>query len=124
MYEHEILTAAALRFDGYGYMRATQFDPPSNYVATFGTATWSFEPLQELALFFLHQRLVLKWAASRPDGSDEWQFMRRLFLRVVDYEIPEQWRVPSYHDDWERRFAPRLEEARALVEATCARYGG
>lgn len=113
--ETEILTAWALRFDGYRYMSETGFAPPSDYVARFGTPAWAFEPLEELAIFFVHQRQVAKWGASRPNGSSDWQFLREIFLQVVDHEIPERWRVASYYDKWANVHAPLLELERAAI---------
>lgn len=113
--EPEILTAWALRFDGYRYMKETGFERPDDYVIRMGTPGWNFAPLEELAIFFVHQRLVMKWSASRPDGRSEWQFLRQIFLHVYDQEIPEKWRVEPYYEDWERHHAPHAELEREVI---------
>lgn len=120
--EHDLLGACAQRFDGYRYMSETGFELPDGYAALYGTPAWDFTLPQALTIFFMHQRLVMKWGMSRPDGNSDWQLMRRLFVELAPAEIPEPWRANVAYDRWMEIYAPHTEAARAFVAGQIAAF--
>lgn len=115
--ERQLITTCALRFDGYEYVQNRKFD----HLAAFRTIEQTgdlapFEQHQLLALFFMLQRYLHKGGGEMlSERSPEWRIYRELFFRCCRASIPKAYRVEPYYTEWERNYAPRLEECIALV---------
>lgn len=78
---------------------------------------WNLAPLEQLAVFFVLQRGLMKWGLERqPQHGKYWKAFRELFLLCVDHEIPEQYRQPKYCEQWEREYQPQLAACVELIE--------
>lgn len=114
--EDAILSAAALRFDGYAYADTTGFDwqgwTPERYAAQGD----QLKPLEVLALFFSMQRFLCKWGGEMlPRTHGRWWMYRELFFRVVEIPVPSAYREHSWWVDWKLEYAPRLDECIEVV---------
>jgi hypothetical protein len=123
--EETFIGTCALRFDGHLYCRETGFDmerADDALIRFFEAGKWNINPLEQLATFFLMQRRI-RWQ-NCGFGDDEaqadtnsWRAYRTLFLKLCDYSIPDQFRMPTYYKQWQEEFAPNLTAYRAQVEA-------
>lgn len=115
--ESDVLTAWALRFDGYRY--ASEHDYPNdNGMDTFKrTGDWShLTDLEKLTAFFRLQRYLCKWGGETlSQRSVTWRAFRQLFLDTVDLSIPEAYRMRESYEEWARDYAPKRDECVALV---------
>lgn len=117
MNEREILTCCALRFNGWEYIEVTGFDRQEAFEQYFETRQWNFAPFEQLAMFFLLQRGLMKWDLERePEHGKYWRAFRELFFLCVHSEIPEQYRSPEYCEEWERDYQPQLAACVQLIE--------
>lgn len=115
--EDDILSACALRFDGWQYIEMTDFDHQRALESFFQTGQWPSVALEQLAMFFTLQRGLFKWGLEyEPKHGRYWRAFRSLFLLVHSYEIPEEYRLAGYYEEWESEYRPRLAECVALVE--------
>lgn len=118
--ENDILITCALRFDGYKYATNRKFD----HLAAFRTIEQTgdlapFERLQHLTLFFMLQRYLYKGGGETlSHRSPEWRTFRELFLLCCRATIPKSYRFEPYCTEWERTYAPRIDEWIALVRRT------
>ncbi|HEX8281901.1 MAG TPA: hypothetical protein VF588_00880 [Pyrinomonadaceae bacterium] len=107
--EEEILTACALRFDGYKYCEGTGFDYNSALNTYFEGGGWNIAPLEQLATFFMLQRGLFKWnLCYEPQDGRYWKAIRELFLLTYTYEISKEYRQIISYQEWSRRFVPHL----------------
>lgn len=115
--EDEILSAWALRMDGYEYKEQAGFDAEAAVERFFSNGRWDhLAPVEKQATFFLLQRSLFKWAlADAPRHGRYWRAFRSLFFEVVALEVPEALRKAELYEEWERRFLPRRQEHMALV---------
>lgn len=117
-HEHNILTVAALRFDGYRYRDETQFDYKSAIQKFFTHDVLPDTPCDQMCLFFLLQRMLMKWGGERePLNGKYWKLFRELFLKVAPIHIPSQYQdnVHGYIEEWQRDYLPHLKEIYALI---------
>lgn len=109
-----ILVACALRFDGYKY-----HPDPDIWKATqdfFESGEWNISLYEKLAIFFLLQRALYKWALEyEPLNSRYYRAFHSLFLEVYAAEIPEAYRMDEYYSRWEKDFKPHLAEYKEVV---------
>lgn len=114
--ERQILNTCALRFDGWRYKGDHQFDQRQAITHFFNTGTWQLSEHEQLAVFFLLQRGLCKWdLVYEPEHGRFWRAFRSLFLLVYDYEIPPEYALSEYVEQWQRDFVPHLDECVALV---------
>lgn len=101
--EHAILTAWALRFDGYTYDELHK-----DQVAPFITqGIIADDPMLQLTHFFMLQRYLFKWGGDRsPVHGREWRLFRTLFLKVANYDIHLAYRHPFHYRDWLLNYEP------------------
>lgn len=119
MEESDILTACALRFDGWkycedvGWAEEDRLRVTDRLVESLEIPT---DPMRRLALFFMLQRYLFKWGGETlPRDGFDWRALRTLFLLTVDYEIPARWKQAKYGDIWPREFEPRAAECISMV---------
>lgn len=114
--EMEILTAWALRFDGYAYEAETGFilaDGSTDY-ADHGRLP--DDPLRRLAILFALQRWLGKWGGEyEPLHGRTWRRFRELFLVTTDVEVPERYRMSKWYEPWEREWLPRAATDVAFI---------
>lgn len=116
MNEDEILTACALRFDGYKYQTQTGFDPRIAIANYFQEGQWQLEPNQLLATFFFLQRSLYKYDLQQePKDSKFRKAFRSLFFECADLDIPSQYQQSEYYQNWESRYKPNVEELKKLI---------
>jgi hypothetical protein len=114
--EHDILTACALRFDGYAYQRATGFEIDGILEAFWRTGEWPDDLAQRMATFFFLQRALCKWdLVYEPRDGRYWRAFRSLFFSVCEADPPEPYRDESYATAWDREFKSRLPEIVGIV---------
>jgi hypothetical protein len=107
MKDDNILTACALRFDGYKYQRQTGFDPKQATATFFSTQRWELEPLEKLATFFLLQRSLYKYDLQyEPEDNKFRKAFRSLFSECVDLDIPLEYQQKEYYQNWESQHKP------------------
>lgn len=118
--EDDILIACALRFDGPKYVDKRNFD----HIAAFRTIKQTgdlapFERLQQLTLFYMLQRYLYKWGGEMlSHRSPEWRTFRELFFLCCRAKIPKAYRFEPYYTEWERTYAPQIDDCTALVRRT------
>lgn len=117
MSEREISVCCALRFDGWSYIENQKFDHQEVLKQHFESGQWNLAPLQQLAVFFVLQRGLMKWGLERqPQHGKYWKAFRELFLLYVEYEIPKRYHQPEYCERWEREYQPQLAAYIQLIE--------
>ncbi len=114
--EGRILTCAALRFDGYQYMDRTGLDGAALLETYLQTGNLPASPLDQMCVFFLLQRRLMKWQAGTSKNTRAWQAFRELFLLTSGFCIPPEYRHPEYCDRWRSEFTPKINECVALVQ--------
>ena len=115
--ESSVLTAWALRFDGYKYVDEHAY-PDDDGMDTFKrTGDWShLNDGEKLTAFFRLQRYLCKWGGEYlSQRSVTWRAFRQLFLDTADLPIPDAYRMRDWYEDWATDFAPRRDECVALV---------
>jgi hypothetical protein len=114
----EILTACALRFDGYQYEKDSGFDGGPAIQTFRDSRKWDLSDSEKLTCFFLLQRSLCKWdLVQEPRDGRWWQAFRAMFLEVIDFEVPVKYRHPSYFEQWGERYAGRRKECIEVVRA-------
>lgn len=115
--EQEILTQCALRFDGYRYPTASEFDYRAALAEYMKTGSWShLGTVEQLTTFFMLQRYLCKWGGDYlADYSPEWRGFRDLFFLNCRREIPPEYQMADYAQRWEQEFRPHIEECIAIV---------
>ncbi len=114
--EDDILVVCALRFDGWKYQQATNFNQRKAIDQFFETGQWNISRDEQLATFFLLQRGLAKWnLVYEPKHGRYWRAFRMLFLLAHSYEIPEEYRLAGYYEQWEREYRPNLAEHVARI---------
>jgi hypothetical protein len=117
--EARIVTACALRMDGYRY--ADEHGPAgddrdySRFVRAF-LAEPNFDlPRGHLhCALFLLQRTYIKEGWLRWD-SDEAKVIRELFLELCRANVPEEYRNEDWCESWELHYRPSLWRHLQLV---------
>ncbi|MBE9112608.1 hypothetical protein IQ273_24765 [Nodosilinea sp. LEGE 07298] len=114
--EEAILTCCALRFDGFKYAEEHGFKPDELVQQYLQTGQWHGTELELLAAFFHLQRALFKWSLVYETWeSPYWRAFRELFLQLYAAEIPAQYQMTEYFDEWIRDFQPRLDQCVAVV---------
>jgi hypothetical protein len=125
IFETELITACALRFDGYAYADEVGFDYTGNtndseqqvahVVKSFvANPDWD-RPRNDLhmILFMLQRGLIkegwLKW------NSQEAKVIRLLFLELCHDDIPPQFRLEEWYQRWHERYKPVLDQCIAFI---------
>jgi len=117
--EKEVLSCAALRFDGYKYEQETGFDWDKACEVFFQTGELPKSKMEQMALFYMLQRFLFKWGGEMLSHEDpHWKLFRTLFLSVCTAYAPPYYRVTftDAYDRWPRDFFPRLKEYKAIVD--------
>ena len=99
MNERQILTTAALRFDGYRYADAAGLQP-----AQIIDAHRSGKPQtlnDKLATFFFVQRSACHQPGTTEENEREFGELRELFLELAAVEIPSEYANAKYVRDWQ-----------------------
>jgi hypothetical protein len=112
--EAEIVTACALRFDGYRYAQAHGLtDPEDEWDFTGFIRSFLNDPDLDLARGHLHcalfllQRAYIKEGWLRWDSHEAW-VIRELFQALCRDDVPEEYRNEEYCGEWERNYRPNL----------------
>ncbi len=110
--EHEILTCAALRIDGYKILNETKITPERvrQLIDAYGTPDAEVEatPLEKQCAFFHLQRYLCKWGGEQlPFHHSNWCAYRRLFLETVAHAVPPEFADPTYL--WDEKYGPHLD---------------
>jgi hypothetical protein len=112
--EAEIVTACALRFDGYRYAQARGLTNPEDELDFTGfIRSFLNDPDLDLprghlhCALFLLQRAYLKESWLRWN-SHEAKVIRELFLALCRDDVPEEYRNEGYCEEWGRRYKPEL----------------
>ncbi|MFW5683037.1 MAG: hypothetical protein ACOC1G_08545 [Phycisphaeraceae bacterium] len=120
--EDAIITAYALRFDGYAYQEETGFDGVYDRDGRklsrnfFDHGTLPDNHLERLAFFFKMQRFLCKWGGEMlPQQGGYWRLYRTLFLDLADADIPPRFRLEDRYAKWEEDFMPHHDASVALV---------
>jgi hypothetical protein len=130
--EDDVLSACALRFDGYTYEEATGIGETDSVGAGLAklikpiveTRTFQDDQNVNLAAFFGLQRFLYKWGGEYlTEFADEHVVFRLLFLHLYRADIPAQFRKEPYAADWEREYSPHREHYAAAIRATLCRRG-
>ncbi len=109
--EEKILTACALRFDGYKYQKARHPE-----LLDIQHPCLPRRVHAQMYQFFMLQRFLCKWGGEYlEDNSPDYQIFRELFLIVCRRPVPLRYRFSPYWEEWERNYAPHLEEFEALI---------
>ena len=111
-----ILTAWALRFDGYKYVESPGYDPVAAIDRWRAAGNWGhLHPALQLTLFFHIQRGIYKWGSVYRDEEVEWRAFLSLFLTTCRYAIAADDRKHEWYESWEADCAPHIEEHIRLV---------
>ncbi|MEI8196477.1 MAG: DUF1156 domain-containing protein, partial [Phycisphaerae bacterium] len=114
--EDYILTTCALRFDGWKYVKQCGFDYKTALERFFATGQWPELRDQQLTMFFMLQRYLMKWGGEQlPKSSSDWRAFRDLYLKVHEYRVPLVYRQEEYHTEWQREYYPHLAECTRLI---------
>ena len=117
--ENEILTACALRFDGYAYVEATGFRHQAAIRRMIEIRTCWRSTERMMCMFFMLQRYLCKWGGETlPETSPEWWAYRELFLKVAHESVPATYRHEPFATEWDERYAPNLRDAIELIQAS------
>lgn len=122
--EDEVLTACALRFDGYKFVETNTHPGLEKYLHTPSTS-FELHPNDHfnLARFFFLQRYLYKWGGEYARLEDrEHLLFRFLFLHVYRLEIPPEYRMDSHFKTWEERYKPRQEYYAGIIRNTFMRW--
>jgi hypothetical protein len=112
--EARIVTACALRLDGYRYADehglVTGDQDCTRFVRGFLAEPYFDLPRGHLhCALFLLQKAYLKEDVLRWD-SREARVIRELFLELRRDDVPEEYRNEDRWESWKRRHRPRLEK--------------
>ena len=120
--EGDILTAYALRFDGFAARERLGEQHVGHLVdAVVDDLAVPADPLEQFACFFNLQRYLCKWGGERlPTHSFAWRAYRTLFLLTTMADVPEGLAHGELHDKWSARYLPRRGAHLAAVAAAHA----
>lgn len=110
--EAEVITACALRFNGYRYADEHGLVVNDSDYSLFVERLLSNSDFDlprghlHCALFLL-QRAYIKEGLLRWD-SREAKVMRELFLELCRDDVPEEYRNGEWCEEWERQYRPKL----------------
>ena len=108
---NDVLTACALRFDGWRYQQDTGFDQKAAFDQFFRTGQWKLSAEEKLATFFMLQRGLNKWdLVYEPKHGRWWRAYRTLFFEAVHLDVPAAYRNGDWYDRWDRDYAGRLDQ--------------
>lgn len=121
--ERNVLTACALRFDGYDYIDTAQRGDSRLVKEQLDRHLIPEDLSLRLATFFHLQRYLMKWGGEMlPLHGPEWRHFRELFLSVVNEPVPPQYQYAEYYEDWLTNYEPFraqcIEVVRAIHEST------
>jgi ADP-ribose pyrophosphatase YjhB (NUDIX family) len=117
--ERDILTTAALRFDGYKYHEKTGFDHGLCINNCLLTQSLPDSHTDRLCIFFMLQRFLMKWGGDMlPVTDPNWRLFRTLFLDLCNSYIPFDYRFikTGSYIDWEMKYSARAQECKAIVQ--------
>jgi len=113
--EAEVLSACALRFDGYKYCSDINMDTsrfgPGSLAEAFRDFMLKpdYSATQDylcMIMFFI-QRTMLREGWIR-EGDHELGVARSIFLKTCSKAISEKYLLDTYHDEWLHRYQPNL----------------
>ena len=111
-----IMTACALRFDGYKYIEETGFDAKAGIDAYMETERWDRPAEEKLAIFFVLQRSLCKWSlVYEPRHGRYWRLFREMFFDVVELDIPQDYHNAEWLSRWDERYSSQRNKAIACV---------
>lgn len=114
--EGNVLTACALRFDGYGYLKNEMGDDSEFVNRHLKQGTFPDDAAQRMTLFFLLQRYLGKWGGEyEPRYGKTWRIFRTLFFTVVNEPVPPQYQVRAYYRNWLHNYEPFRAQCIAIV---------
>lgn len=121
--EQDVLTACALRFDGYKYLEQVLEDDRSVIDAHVDQGTIPEDPFLRMTMFFLLQRYLMKWGGEHePKHGKFWRLFRQLFFAVVDQPVPMAFQHEGNYQNWVQNYEPCraqcVKVVRAVHEAT------
>lgn len=115
--EKELLSTCALRFDGWKYKEKSGFDQVAALNSFFATGNWNLTPLEQMTVFFLLQRGLSKWdLVYEAENGKFWRAYRSLFLLVASYEVPQEYCLEGYIEQWKQKYQPRIDECLRYIE--------
>jgi len=117
--EYAILTACALRIDGYRYADAhgLVLSDYTGHLHKVGMSQLTNDEI--LVAFFAYQRHLCKWGGVLlPKNHEDWRQFRELFFRAVQCKVPEAFifHPDGTYEEWQRDYLPRLEACVQLVK--------
>jgi hypothetical protein len=115
--EDDILTACALRFDGWLYQEHTGFDQVPVIDRYLETGQWKeLSTLEKLCVFFLLQRGLFKWdLIYQPKDGKLWRGFRELFLLVCKEEVPPRYELSGFSEQWKEKYEMRCDECMEMI---------
>lgn len=109
--EHDVLSACALRFDGYKYVKQKLGDDASLIHNYLDRSELPEDPLVQMAVFFHLQRYLMKWGGEHePLHGQKWRFFRTLFLAVVNQPVPLEFQHAEIYSSWLHNYEPCREQ--------------
>jgi hypothetical protein len=110
--EAKIVTACALRFDGYRYADEHELAGEDRDYTRF-LRSFLAEPNFDLPRGHLHCALFLLQRAYLKEGWLKWdsreaRVIRELFLALCREDIAEEYKNQEWWEEWERRHMPEL----------------
>lgn len=117
--ESEILTAGALRFDGYKYAEQSGFDLDQASEEYFRSGKLPESELEQMTMCFLLQRFLMKWGGEYlSERSRTWKLFRYCFLNTCNLNVPLKYRSwsHSWYRRWEREYLPKWQECITIVQ--------
>lgn len=128
----DLISACALRFDGYEYWKRRyrvygdkDDSSPSTLTRPLVDESRFYEDeLDNLAVFFFLQRYLGKWGGERlTPWSHEHIVFRQLYLHCYRMEIPEPYRMGEFWEKWEYEHKARREEIAVRVRKSFRTVG-
>lgn len=115
--EHDVLTACALRFDGYKYLEHVLHGDKSVIQQCLDRGDVPENPLLQMAAFFHLQRYLMKWGGEHePLHGRKWRLFRTLFLAVVNRPVPPEFQLPDRYAAWLHNYEPYREQCIQTVQ--------
>ncbi len=112
----EIQNTCALRFDGYGYVEATQQEFPELNKQIKEALRMYEDPLKNFAVFFALQRFLCKWGGEQlTKQSSEHVAFDMLYLHLYQLETPQEYVHPGYEKEWCNISAKDREDAAEYI---------
>ena len=103
--EQDILTAGALRFDGYRYEEAVGFDHNAAAESFYRRGTLLDDPVERMCMLFMLQRYLCKWGGEyEPHHGRAWRLYRTLFLSVAEEPVPAAYQDAERYRHWQQQY--------------------